>query len=169
MRSDVPLPPFLMGLALPRQFAAYAVPVAQGSDLVVALSAGAERDVPVLGFTWQQGFDYDPATSEVDLGPRPGPIVGSVAPGGPAARAGLRSYEVRPVVDADGNRIGVPQADVIVAIDGERTPTFADLLAVVRGKAIGQVVEVTVQRGGATFRLSMELGARRSVFAAPAN
>jgi serine protease Do len=168
MRSDTPIPPFLMGLALPRQFAAYAVPVGADSALVAALVAGAERDVPVIGFTWQQGFDYDPSTSDVDLGPRPGPIVGTVAAGGPAARAGLRAYEVRPRVDDGGNRVAVPEADVIVAIDGVATPTFADLLAVVRGKSIGQVVELSVQRGGATFRLPLELGARRAVFAAPA-
>ena len=54
---------------------------------------------------------------------------------------------------------------MIVAIDGRPTPTFAALLAEVRGKQIGQVVELTVQRGPATFRLPLELGARRAVFA----
>lgn len=166
MRSDVPLPPFLMGLALPMEFAAYAVPVTAESALVSALVGGAQRDVPVIGFTWQQGFDYDPATWDVDFGPRPGAIVGSVAPGGPAAQAGLRSYEARPLLDEAGARIGtVAEADVIVAIDGVATPTFERLLAVVRGKEIGQVIELTVQRGAATYRLPLELGARRSVFA----
>jgi serine protease Do len=165
MRSDMPLPPFLMGLPLPRQFAAYAVPVEATSTLVAALLDGAERDVPVIGFSWQQGFDYDPATFDVDLGPRPGPIVGSVAIGGPAARAGLRPYSVQPVLDAEGNRVGsTAEADVIVAVDGVATPTFASLLAVVRSKAIGQVVELTVQRGGVSYRLPLELGAKRDVF-----
>ena len=167
MRSDVPLPPFLMGLALPMEFAAYAVPVTSGSELVAALTEGAQRDVPVIGFTWQAGFDYDPGTWDVDLGPRRGTIVGSVAPDGPAARAGLRSYAVVPVLDESGARVGgVVEADVIVAIDGVPTPTFERLLAVVRGKEIGQVVELTVQRGPATYRLPLELGARRTVFAA---
>jgi serine protease Do len=165
MRSDTPIPPFLMGLALPREFASYAVPVAAGSALVTAVASGAQRDVPVIGFTWQQGFDYDPASSDLDLGPRPGTIVGAVAPGGPASRAGLRSFELRPLVDAAGNRVGNrAEADVIVAIDDAPTPTFATLLAVVRGKEIGQVVTLTVQRGGATFKLALELGARRQVF-----
>ena len=165
MRSDMPLPPFLMGLPLPRQFAAYAVPVEATSMLVAALLDGAERDVPVIGFSWQQGFDYDPAIFDMDLGPRPGPIVGSVAIGGPAARAGLRPYLVLPVLDAEGNRVGsTAEADVIVAVDGVATPTFASLLAVVRSKAIGQVVELTVQRGGISYRLPLELGAKRDVF-----
>jgi serine protease Do len=165
MRSDTPLPPFLMGLPLPRDFAAYAVPVESGSALVVSVAAGAQRDVPVIGFTWQQGYDYDPTRSDLDLGPRPGPIVSSVAPGGPASRAGLRAFEVRPLFDGAGNRIGTrPEADVIVAVDGTPTPDFATLLAVVRGKEIGQVIELTVQRSGATYKLPLELGARRQVF-----
>ena len=165
MRSDAPLPPFLMGLPLPREFAAYAVPVESGSELVAAVAAGSQRDVPVIGFTWQQGFDYDPTTSDVDLGPRPGPIVSGVAPGGPASLAGLRPFEVRPRLDAERRRIGSEaDGDVIVAVDGTPTPTFATLLAVVRGKQIGQVIELTVQRGAATHRLPLELGARRQVF-----
>lgn len=166
MSSDTYVPPFLMGLPLPREFAAYAVPVAVDSDLVAAVAAGAERDVPVIGFSWRPGTDYDPSAGADDLGRRPGPIVDRVTPGGPGERAGLRPYVEVPLLDAEGRRIGTERAaDVIVAIDGRPTPTFAALLAEVRGKAIGQVVELTVQRGAATFRLPLELGARRAVFA----
>jgi S1-C subfamily serine protease len=77
----------------------------------------------------------------------------------------LRAFEVRPIFDGAGNRIGSrPEADVIVAVDGTPTPDFATLLAVVRGKEIGQVIELTVQRSGATYKLPLELGARRQVF-----
>jgi len=166
MSTANPLPPFLLGIPLPRDFASYAVPVEATSELVAALSAGAERDVPVIGFSWQNGYDYDPRSSDVNLGPRPGPIVVSVAPGGPADRAGLRSLSVLPTFDDEGNRVGsVPDADVIVAVDGVATPTFADLLAEVRTKTIGETVTLTVQRGDATYRLPLELGARRTVFA----
>jgi S1-C subfamily serine protease len=166
MRSDMPLPPFLVGVPLPQEFAAYAVPVAAAPELVAGLSAGSQRDVPVIGFTWQNGFDYDPRRADVDLGPRPGPIVGSVASGGPADRAGLRPYLVEPQFDDAGNRIGsLTSADVIVAVDGVATPTFASLLAEIRGKAIGQEVVLTVQRGPASYRLTLELASRRSVFA----
>lgn len=166
MSTSTPLPPFLLGVPLPRDFASYAVPVEASSELVAALVEGAERDVPVIGFSWQNGYDYDPRTSDADLGPRPGPIVVNVAPGGPADQAGLRSLSVQPVFDEEGNRVAsTPEADVIVAVDGVATPTFADLLAEVRTKAIGETVVLTVQRGSATFRLPLELGARRTVFA----
>ena len=167
MRSDSVIPPFLMGVPLPQEFAAYAAPVAADGDLIGSLMAGAQRDVPVIGFTWQNGLDYDPARSDVDLGPRPGPIVGSVAAGGPAATAGLRPYLVEPVLNDAGQRVGSRTvADVIVAIDGVSTPTFASLLAEIRSKSIGQVVVLTVQRGAASYRISLELAPRRAVFAA---
>src|SRR5690606_7788815 len=118
-----------------------------------------------IGFSWAQGLDYDPRTSPHYLGARPGPIVSEVAPGGPAAKAGLRSLSQESVVAADGTVSVTPVADVIVAVDGTPTPTFADLLAVVRGKNIGDVVTLTVQRGNATFRVELTLGARTSVFA----
>jgi serine protease Do len=165
MSASGDLPPFLLGIPLPREFASYAVPVEIDSVLVAALRDGAQRDVPVIGFSWRQGYDYDPRASDVDLGPRPGPIVVAVAPDGPAARAGLRSMDVRPVLDDEGNRVASePDVDVIVAVDGVATPTFADLLAQVRTKTIGETVTLSVQRGAATYRLPLELGARRDVF-----
>ncbi|MBA2668577.1 MAG: serine protease [Trueperaceae bacterium] len=165
-RMESAIPPFLLGVPLPRNFASYAVPVEEGSLLVADLVAGGRRDVPVIGFSWDAGYDYDPARADVDLGPRPGPIVWRVAPGGPAEAAGLRSLVSRPIVDADDRRVGSElEADVIVAIDGIATPTFADLLAQVRMKQIGQTIAVSVQRGAATFRLDLVLGARRNVFA----
>lgn len=164
LSSDTYVPPFLRGLTLPQDFASYAVPVTLNSELVSAVLAGAQRDVPVIGFTWQ-GPDYDPLTSVVDLGPRPGTVVYLVREGGPADLAGLRSYSERPVFGDDGRRIGVvPEADIIVAIDGEPTPGFFELLEVVRRKQIGQAVVLTVQRGNATFEVNLVLGAKRSVF-----
>ena len=170
MGSEGPefLPPFLSGLTLPRRFASYAVPVSAGSEVVAALFAGETRDIPVIGFTWAN-FDYDPATSSsLDLGRRPGTVIGVVAAGGPAARAGLRGLESRQVVvNREGSSVRtsvVSAADVIVAVDGEPTPTFNSLVEVLRRKEVGQLVELTVQRGAETFKVDLELGARRQVF-----
>lgn len=164
LSSDTYVPPFLRGLALPQEFASYAVPVSLSSDLVSSVLGGARRDVPVIGFSWN-GPDYDPRTSSNDLGPRPGTVVFRVQTGGPADLAGIRSYEERPIFADDGRRVGtVPQADIIVAIDGEATPGFFELLEVVRRKEIGQEVVLTVQRGNATFEVNLVLGAKRTVF-----
>ncbi len=164
MSSDSYIPPYLRGVALPRNYASYAVPVTLGGSLATAVMGGSQRDLPVLGFTWPPGADYDPSTSDVYLGSRPGPIVGTVTAGGPADLAGLRSYRQSQEVGPDGSVRVVPVADVIVAVDGVATPTFYDLLAQIRSKAIGQSVELTVQRGNASVRLEIVLGARRAVF-----
>lgn len=167
MRSDAYVPPFLRGLSLPSDFASYAVPVSLDDDLVAGLRAGERRDVPVIGFSWRPGFDYEPGQGGRDFGMRPGPVVVNVAPDGPAAQAGLRSYAERPVYDEDGELIGIERrADVIVAVDGEPTPTFYALLETVRRKQIGETVSLTVQRGRTTIRLDLELGAKREVFSA---
>ncbi len=167
MSSQSFVPPYLRGLTLSRDFAGYAVPLTGSSELVAAVLAGERRDVPVIGFSQSHGlaYDYDPRTSAHDLGLRPGPIVGQVAVGGPAEAAGLRSLGQETVMGADGSVTLQTVADVIVAVDGVPTPTFFDLLAEVRGKQIGDVVELTVQRGRATFRVELTLGARLAVFA----
>ncbi len=165
MSSQSYVPPFLQGLSLARDFAGYAVPVTQRSDLVDAVLAGQRRDVPVVGFRWRDGLDYDPAKSPHYLGSRPGPIVDSVAPGGPADLAGLKGLQQETVVNEDGTVTLEPVADVIVAVNGTPTPTFYDLLALIRSQNIGDVVTLTVQRGNATFRLEMKLAASTAIFA----
>ena len=166
LQSDAYVPPFLRGLSLPSRFASYAVPVTGEDGMVADLSAGERRDVPVIGFSWRPGFDYEPG-GDLEFGVRPGPIVVDVAPGGPADQAGLRSFEEKPVYGEGGELIGVERrADVIVAVDGEATPTFYSLLETIRRKEIGEPVTLTVQRGRTTVRLELVLGAKREVFAA---
>lgn len=165
MSSQSFVPPFLQGLTLTRDFAGYAVPLTKASELVQGVLAGERRDVPVVGFRWREGFDYDPARSPHYLGARPGPIVDRVQVGSPADLAGLRSLQQETIVHDDGSVTVTPVADVIVAVDGKPTPTFYDLLAVVRSRRIGDVVTLTVQRGNATFRLEMKLAASTAVFA----
>lgn len=164
MSSDSYIPPYLRGLSLPRNYASYAVPVTLEGDLAAAVIGGSQRDIPVIGFNWLTGMDYDPETSEYYLGARPGPIVNSVQAGGPAAQAGLRSFEQSTAVNADGTLTVIPVADVITAIDGVATPTFYDLYAEIRRKEIGQTVVLTVQRGNASVRVELVLGAKRAVF-----
>ncbi len=164
MNTQSFVPPFLQGLSLSRDFASYAVPLTSDSQVVKSVLAGEARDWPVIGFSWAQN-DYQPGRSPHDFGPRPGPVVSVVQPGGPADLAGLKSSTQETVTNPDGSRTVVPVVDVIVALDGVATPTFYDLLAQVKSKNIGDVVVITVQRGSATYRLELELGARNDVFA----
>lgn len=165
--SDTYLPPFLRGLNLPVDYASYAVPVTEGSELLASLRGGERRDVPVIGLSWPSGFDsvYVPRTSRIDLGPRPGTIVVSVAEGGPAAMAGLREFRQESILDAEGVQIGVEvEADVIVSVDGRPVQGILEVLEAVRRREVGDSVTLGVQRGNALFSVDLVLGARRSVF-----
>ena len=148
--------PFLQGLVDERDFAAYAVPIFSDSDMVANLRMGQRNDIPVIGFSWAK-VDYEPRNGRFELGRKPGPIVGTVQPNGPADRAGIHSIEV----DSEGN---LASADVIIAIDDKPTKTFYDLLELIYLKGVGETVTVTVQRGDETFKLRLELGAKSEVF-----
>ncbi len=147
-------------------YAAYAVPVTSGGDVLAALRQGEQRDVPVIGFViGLPGIEsYDPDVPRgLALGPLPGVIVGSVQPDGPAAEAGLRDAVQRQVFGSDVSAVQVV-ADVIVSVDGERTPTSDALTGVLRRKQVGQKVEIEVARGGGVVTLELELGGKRDVF-----
>ena len=143
-------------------YAAYAVPIVADSTVLAGLRTGEQRDVPVIGFEiGLQGLtDYDPAVSSgLELGPLPGVIVGKVAPNGPAAKAGLRNA----VLSQGFNDVQLA-ADVIVSVDGERTPTAEALTSVLRRRQVGQTVAVEIQRGGSVVTVDLELGGKRAVF-----
>lgn len=161
--------PLLRGQQDDNGYAAYAVPVMANSTVIAALEAGEQRDIPVIGFTvGAQGLEsnYVPGrTLGVDLGPAAGVVVGSVARGGPADEAGLRDAVQRQLTDPDGSFRSVQtRADVVTAVDGERTPTFEDLLLVLRRRQVGERVEIEVQRGEELLKLQLELGGKRTVF-----
>lgn len=69
-----------------------------------------------------------------------GVVVAGVAPGSGAERAGIRT------------------GDVIVAVDGEDIRTFNDLLKVISGYQVGDVVTVTLERDGQRLDLPVQLG-----------
>jgi S1-C subfamily serine protease len=157
------IPPFLRQFLPERQFASYAVPVTQSSTVLAGLERGEKQDVPVIGF--YVGPNYSPGSPHYgDLGPYPGVIVGKVASGSPADEAGLRSYRESYLRDDQGNIVGIDaQADVIYALDGERTPDYAALIRVIREKKIGQRVTVSVERGKQKLKLTLTLAAEQSV------
>ncbi|MEM7734350.1 MAG: S1C family serine protease [Deinococcota bacterium] len=161
--EDAFVPPFLRDLGLIREFASYAVPVTHSGDVLARLVAGDQRDVPVIGFELYD--DYVPRSSDRQLGPLAGPIIRRVQPGSPAEAAGLRSLRERVIRDATngiaGRRI---EADVIVAVNDERTRNFNELLASIRSKRIGDSIILQVQRGNETVFLELKLGAKAQVF-----
>jgi S1-C subfamily serine protease len=68
-----------------------------------------------------------------------GAVVGTVHPGTPAERAGLR------------------QGDIVVEIDGRAVRSAADLEAVLASLTSGQTVAVDVRRDGRPIRLRLQI------------
>jgi 2-alkenal reductase len=68
-------------------------------------------------------------------------------PGSPAERAGLRG------LDPGSGALG----DVVVAANGRPVRRLADLTAVLEESGVGKPVELTLDRGGSTSRVSVEV------------
>ncbi len=179
-RSERFLPETLrevLGPIFPRPYAAYAVPTLKDSKVISSLLAGQKRDVPVIGI---YGGNYSPKVFSENLGPLAGALVDRVPTSSPAAKAGLKGCQLGLRQIIISHRMGclaylspqghlpegytIKRADVIVAVNGQRTQSFSDLLNTVRNHQIGEVVTLTVQRDGEIVELDMALGAQAEVF-----
>ena len=167
-RSQPGLFPLLQGQPDDSGYAAYAIPVEAEGEAIEALEAGVQNDIPVIGF--QVGVpglapDYEPGVGSTDLGERPGVVVGTVAPSGPAPRRTTR----RPAAPAQqpGRFVSCgrnPGRRGCRARRRSRLRRFEDLLLLLRRKQVGDRVELEVQRGRELLRLELELGGKRTVF-----
>lgn len=76
---------------------------------------------------------------------RPGGVLGGVlcaevVPGSPAAEAGIQASSLR----RDGSLV---LGDLITHVDGTPTATVEDLLELLEARAVGDIVQLTIQRG----------------------
>jgi putative serine protease PepD len=108
----------------------FAVPVDMVKDVVPKLVKSGKIERAWLGLASGER----PAT--------PGALVGTVNPGTPAAKAGIRT------------------GDLIVGFDGKTIRDPSGLSLAVLGKQPGDKVEITLKRGSDTHKVTVELGAR---------
>ena len=87
-----------------------------------------------------------------------GLLVQRVAPGSPAARAGIRGGDQ---VALAGLRRLVIGGDVIVAIDGRDTQSILDLNVILNEKRPGDVIRLAIYRGNQKMDLPVTLGEDR--------
>ncbi|HLE23581.1 MAG TPA: trypsin-like peptidase domain-containing protein [Anaerolineales bacterium] len=135
----------------------FAIPINIVRRVAPELIADGSVDYPYLGVTSLNEENWNLRTVEA-LGlpsDATGAYVTCVAPGGPAARAG--------VVGAgrcNGGNLE-PGGDLIVAIDGSPIRTFSDLLAyLLKETAVGQEIVITVVRDGQAVDLTVTIGPR---------
>lgn len=87
-----------------------------------------------------------------------GAMVAEVVSGGPADKAGLQGSDSEATIEGMSMGIG---GDVIVAIDGEPVNDMDDLIAYLSASTqVGQVVNLTVLRGGSEQDIDVTLQAR---------
>jgi S1-C subfamily serine protease len=93
-----------------------------------------------------------------------GLLVVTVAEGGPAERAGLRGFNVVRETKRRGpfyyeeRRIDRSQADLIVAVDGERITTADEFLTLVERRTPGERIVLTIARDGRLVDVPLTLG-----------
>lgn len=125
----------------------YAVPVSQSSPLVQALLAGEKRDVPAVGLAFDGAHTGEPS----------GGVVSQVVTGGPAHLAGLQAARY----DAEGQL--QEMGDVITAVNGIRTRSANDVIFEIRRRKVGDLVTLTVVRGGSERKVTLSLVAKGSI------
>ncbi len=132
----------------------FAIPVNTAKKLLPLLIARGRVSHPWLGIT---GLDVTPNLARtLSLPVKEGVMIAQVAPGGPAARAGLRGSDRRVRV---GNYMMNVGGDIIQALDGQRIASVDDLTAFLdEHKKVGDDVRVDVLREGKPQTMTVQLG-----------
>jgi serine protease Do len=121
----------------------------------VAAAVGEIGERPRLGLTVPMSVeDFPPPVREVLKLPEHGVIVGEVADGSPADRAGLRGTMGAMVV---GGRAIPVVSDVIVAAEGEQVERPIHLQQIILDADPGDVIDLTVWRNGEERELDVRL------------
>jgi len=114
----------------------FAVPVNIAKRIVPELVRSGEIRRPKLGITTR---DVETLKNQVELPVSDGVLIWQVAPGGPAANAGLRGLTQTENGDVE---IG----DVIVGIDNEKVENTDGLYRILNKHALGEQVQVQIVR-----------------------
>lgn len=135
----------------------FAVPINIVKRVVPALIQNGKYDYPYLGISSLSDRAWNLKTIEALKLPADvqGTYITCVTPGGPAEKAGIIAAGP---CDATGLN---PGGDLITAIDGQSVHSFNDLLSYLVSKTqVGQVVTLTVLRGGKEVQVPLTLTAR---------
>jgi S1-C subfamily serine protease len=125
----------------------FAIPVNTLKRYLPDLMAGRTPRHAYLGLA---GVQLTPSIADqAGLPAQQGVIVTVVGPGSPAAQAGLRG------VSSTGNPAA---ADIITQVDGRPVRTFEDIAAIIDSHNPGDVIRLTIVRGGQTQNVEATLG-----------
>jgi len=139
----------------------FAVPANTVTDVVEQLKESGEVTHAFLGIS---GTSLDEQSIEaLNLKVEGGVLVQEVTEGGPAAEAGIKGGETP--VTVEGGQV-LTGGDVITGVNGDRTTSMEDVVALVNESEVGDVFELTIDRDGQTETVEVTLGERPSEDAA---
>ncbi len=132
----------------------FAIPVNTAKKLLPQLIARGRASHPWLGIS---GMDITPGLARtLSLPAKEGVMIAQVAPGGPAAKAGLRGAQRRVRV---GNFLVTVGGDIILALDGQKIMAVDDLTGFLdEQKKAGEDIRVDVLRDGKPLSVVVRLG-----------
>ena len=120
------------------------------------------RDTGTVKYAWM-GIQGQTLTSDVaatfNMKTSGGALIEKVAPGSPAAKAGLQGGNQTVTVQGQDYTLG---GDVITKVDGKSISTFDELIAALSAKNPGDKVDLTVERADKTRDVTVTLVERPS-------
>jgi putative serine protease PepD len=140
----------------------FAVPIDTAKKVIPQLRQAGRVDRGYLGVGTRT---IDKSLQGLNLPVDHGALVQSVAPGSPAAKAGLRVGDITATLDGEAIQLG---GDIITAVEGHEIRSNDDLTAAVAGRKQGDKVSLTVVRGGKEKTIQVTLSDRPASADAPA-
>ena len=131
----------------------FAVPIDTAKQIIPDLKQSGRVDRGYLGI---EAKTIDKTLKGLGL-PEHGALVQTVAPGGPAAKAGIRAGSLSATLDNRPIQLG---GDVIVKVAGKDVRSDVDLQAAVADRTSGEQIKVTLVRSGKVKTVDVTLGER---------
>jgi S1-C subfamily serine protease len=132
----------------------FAVPIDTAKKIVPQLESAGRVDRGYLGVG---GVTIDQSLAALNLPVDRGVLVDTVAPGSPAAKAGIRGGGI--TVDSKGREFHLG-GDIITAVDGRRVRSDDELTNAIAAKKAGDKVTIELRRKDAKKQVTVTLGRR---------
>jgi S1-C subfamily serine protease len=132
----------------------FAVPIDTAKQIIPELKQSGRVDRGYLGIA---SATIDKTLKDLNLPVDHGALVQSVAPGSPAARAGIRAGDLPATLDNHPIQLG---GDIITKVAGKEIRTKDDLEAAVADRKSGEKVKITLWRAGKVKTVEVTLGER---------
>jgi len=131
----------------------FAMPINRAKPLIEEYAQSGHISRPTLGITVFPISGY--LAEQLELPSEGGLLIQTVERGSPAELAGLRGYSRRVLVDNYPLGIG---GDLITQVDGQTVEGAESLQRALDHKRAGQILNLTIYRGGRTTRVAIKLG-----------